>query len=75
MKIGETTFKEIDVGLLKQAPYNLAERTTDEEIEHLADSIHKRGVMQNLIVVEPEEDERYGIVLWEQTNQNRRTGR
>lgn len=30
MEIGESYFKEIDLGLLKEADYNLAERTTDD---------------------------------------------
>jgi ParB/RepB/Spo0J family partition protein len=57
MKIGETEFKEIDVNLLKEAPYNLPERTTDEEMPWLVKSIAENGILQNLRVVEPEGDD------------------
>lgn len=62
MEIGESYFKEIDIGLLKEADYNLAERTTDDEIQWLAKSIAQKGILQNLIVVEPEGQETYEIV-------------
>jgi ParB family transcriptional regulator, chromosome partitioning protein len=62
MEIGKTYFKEIDVGLLKEAKYNPPERTTDEDIQWLVKSIAQNGVLQNLIVVEPEEQERFEIV-------------
>jgi ParB family chromosome partitioning protein len=63
MKLGEKIFKQIDVDLLKEAPYNVAGRTTDEDIPWLSKSIADKGVMQHLIVVEPEgDDETYEIV-------------
>jgi ParB family chromosome partitioning protein len=62
MEIGESYFKEVDVGLLKEADYNLAERTSDEEIQWFAKSIDQKGILQNLIVVEPEGQETYEIV-------------
>ena len=62
MKHGDSYSKEIDLELLKQADYNLAERTTDEDIQWLAKSIAQEGILQPLIVVEPEGEETYEIV-------------
>ena len=57
LKIGETRFEQIDVNLLKEAPYDLPERTQDNEIEWLVNSIAENGILQNLRVVEPEGDD------------------
>jgi ParB family chromosome partitioning protein len=62
VEIGQKVSKEIEVSLLKEAPYNVAGRTTDENIEWLSKSIAEKQ-LQNLIVVEPEgDDPKYEIV-------------
>jgi ParB family transcriptional regulator, chromosome partitioning protein len=54
--------QEIDVNLLKEAPYNPQDRTTnDEPLHDLGSSIKQHGVLQPLIVVEPEGDGKYEI--------------
>jgi ParB family transcriptional regulator, chromosome partitioning protein len=64
IEIGERSKpQEIDVNLLKEAPYNKKDRTRkDEEMHDLVASIKQKGVLQNLVVVEPENgDNRYEI--------------
>jgi ParB family chromosome partitioning protein len=56
MEIGKIETKDIDVSLLKEAPYNVAGRTTDDDIEWLSKTIAEKQ-LQNLIVVEPEGDD------------------
>lgn len=63
MKIGETYFKEIDIDLLRDAPYNPPGRTSDEDIEWLAKSLADDGLWHNLVVIEPEGDATYEIVM------------
>ena len=62
MQYGKYEYKDIDIGLLKKAPYNLEERTEDEDIQWLVQTIAKDGFLENFVVIEPEDDEKYEIV-------------